>query len=269
MAWPHLFPDPLTEAVAAYRRGDWDTASAGAAARLKAKPEDRGALRILARTAVRLHRDASARNLYARLGGAATMEPEDFYLFGTVINRLGDHETARETWTAGLRADPDHAELIYAMALDSLQGGKPNLAAGFARQLAKQPGWEFRGDQILGQAQYENDDPAEAANSWRRALNCDPSAQGGPGSSGQLRKLLARALMRVGRRGRAKTQLEAVLTAAADPEASWLLSRVFLLDGSAPQAACHPRAERVVPRRAFARVRAGALCRLGPLRRVP
>jgi tetratricopeptide (TPR) repeat protein len=236
VTWPHLFPDPLTQAVAAYRQGDWDTASAAAAARLKVKPEDRGALRMLARTAVRLHRDTSARDLYARLGGATAMEPEDLYLFGTVINRLGDHETARECWTAGLRTDPGHAELLYAMALDSLQGGKPNLAAGYARQLAKQPGSESRGDQILGQAQYENDDPAEAANSWRRALDCDPSARGGPGSPAPLRKLLARALMRVGRRDDAKTQLEAVLTSAADPEASWLLSRVFLLDGPAPKA---------------------------------
>ena len=238
VAWPHLFPDPLSQAVAAYRQGDWDRAWAAAATRLKVKPEDRVALRVLARTAVRLRRDATARDLYARLGGAAAMEPEDFYLFGTVINRLGDHETAREMWNAGLRAAPDHPELISVMALDSLQGGQPNRAAQFARHLAKQPGWEFRGEQILGEAQYDNDEPAEAANSWRRALDRDPSAQGGPGSGSpaQLRKQLARALMRVGRRGQAKTQLEAVLNSTADPEAWWLLSRVFLLDGSAPKA---------------------------------
>ncbi|MGP0069625.1 MAG: tetratricopeptide repeat protein [Isosphaeraceae bacterium] len=236
VAWPHLFADPLTRAVAAYRQGDWDMASASAAACLKVRPEDRGALRVLARTAVRLRRDTAARDLYARLGGAAAMEPEDFYLFGTVIDRLGDHETARECWTAGLRAAPDHAELLRAMALDSLQGGQPNLAAGFARRLAKQPGWESRGDQILGEAQYEDDDPAEAANSWRRALDRDPSARGGPGPPARLRKRLARALMRVGRRGQAQAQLEAVLTSAADPEASWLLSRVFLLDGPTPKA---------------------------------
>ena len=232
VAWPYLFPGPLTQAAAAYRQGDWNAASAAAAARLKVEPADQTALRILARTAVRLRRDASARDLYARLGGAATMMPEDFYLFGTLINRLGDRETARECWVAGLHADPDHAELIRAMALDSLRRGEPNQAADFALHLAKQPGWEFRGDQLLGQARYENDDPAGAAESWRRALDRDPSAGGNPGSSAELRKSLARALLRAGHRVEAESQLDAVLASSADPGASWLLSRAFLLDGS-------------------------------------
>jgi hypothetical protein len=139
VAWPYLFPGPLTQAAAAYRQGDWNAASAAAAARLKVEPADQTALRILARTAVRLRRDASARGLYARLGGAATMMPEDFYLFGTLINRLGDRETARECWVAGPHADPDHAELIRAMALDSLRraesGSRLRIAPGKAAGL--------------------------------------------------------------------------------------------------------------------------------------
>ncbi len=113
-AW--FVPGLIDQGLAAYDRGDWSMAAALAEACLKSTPGDRQALRLLARSSVRQGQDKRARTLYARLGGAAEMQPEDYYLFGTVIDRLGDHETARECWEQGLRADPDHAGLLFEIA---------------------------------------------------------------------------------------------------------------------------------------------------------
>ena len=109
IARAQLTPGTLDRAVAAYDRGDWSTAEALADQWLKTMPDDHQALRLLARSSVRQGRDKRARTLYARIGGAAAMKAEDYYLFGTVIYRLGDRETARECWEQGLRIDPNHA----------------------------------------------------------------------------------------------------------------------------------------------------------------
>ena len=100
-----------------------------------------------------------ARALYARLGGAAAMEAEDYYLFGGVISRLDDRETARECWEQGLRIDPNHAGLMFELASLFRRMSRYSAAAKLASHLSAQPGWEVRGKLLLGQIKYEQDDP--------------------------------------------------------------------------------------------------------------
>ena len=52
-----------------------------------------------------------------------------------------------------------------------------------------------------------------------------------------VRKLLARTLLQTGQPDPARIQLETVLTDGPDPEASWLLSRAYLLSGDFAKAA--------------------------------
>lgn len=232
-----LFPGALERGVAAYDRGDWAGAAALADERLKAAPGDREALRLLARSAARRGRDASARALYTRLGGAGAMAAEDFYLLGGVVDRAGDRETARACWVAGLAADPKHPGLLVEFARLYLSGGQYDRAARIADTLAGRPGWETRGDLLRGRIALEQADPERAASCLRRALDRDPEARGAPDPPSSYRKLLARALLRLGRPVEAEPLLRTVLAARPDAEASWLLSRVFLQRGSTAEAA--------------------------------
>jgi tetratricopeptide (TPR) repeat protein len=237
LARARLFVGVVERGVAAYDRGDWSTAAALADERLKSAPHDRQALRLLARSAVRQGRDPQARALYARLGGASAMEAEDYYLFGTVIDRLGDPETARECWEHGLRAQPNHAEILFTLARLFERMSRFSAAAKLANHLATRAGWEARGNLLLGQIQYDQADPKGAAECWRQALKIDPTLRNAAGTPAQYQKLLAQALLQTGQIAEAVSRLQTILTAGPDTEASWLLSRAYLQTRSVSQAA--------------------------------
>jgi Tfp pilus assembly protein PilF len=197
IAWPRLFPSLVSRTRTAYDQGNWSEAAELANQRLKSAPNDIEALRILARVAVRERRDKSARAIYSRLGGASAMEAEDLYLTGVVMNRAGDRATARECWATGLLTDPNHPELLDEFTQLSIESRQFDRAASLARKLATRPGWKARGNLLLGQIEYELDDPASAVEALRIAL--DGRAEKAPSSPPALtRKLLARALLRLG-----------------------------------------------------------------------
>jgi tetratricopeptide (TPR) repeat protein len=225
LAWHRLSPGPIAAAAEAYRRGDWSLAERLAANRLKTSPDDRQALRLRARAAARLWHGNLCRVLYKRLGGVAAMEAEDFLLFGRVLFRLGDPQAARDCWSAGLDADPDHPELLHEVVSDWLREGKPVQAALLARRLAKQAGWEDRGDVLLGKALLADDDPVGAVECWTRALGRNPSLAD---QIIGLRGEMARAWLRAGRPDEARVLLQATGQQRVDPERSWLLNRTML-----------------------------------------
>src|SRR5437763_1260581 len=92
-AWPRLFPDPLAQAKAAYDHHDWRGAATLARQFLKEWPGDPDALRLLARSSVRLGHDDSAQAIYGRLGHDA-MRAEDFFLLASGLVRQGRIEPA-------------------------------------------------------------------------------------------------------------------------------------------------------------------------------
>ena len=161
-------PALVDQAAAAYDRGEWSTAATLAEDLVKLTPDDRRALRLLARASIRLGRDQRRDALYARLGGATAMEAEDYYLFGGVISRLDDRETARECWEQGLRIDPNHAGLLFELAGLFRRMSRYSAAVKLASHLSTLPGWEARGKLLLGQIKYEQDDAEGSAADLRR-----------------------------------------------------------------------------------------------------
>src|SRR4051812_6798887 len=65
-AWYHFARNPLAAGLAAYERRMWSEAEAAARERLKERPDDREALRLLARSLGRRGRDEEAQAIYRR-----------------------------------------------------------------------------------------------------------------------------------------------------------------------------------------------------------
>ncbi len=60
LARPLLFPGLVEQGLAAYARGDWNAAATLAKTRLKTVPDDKEAVRLLARSSVRQNHDQIA-----------------------------------------------------------------------------------------------------------------------------------------------------------------------------------------------------------------
>ncbi len=228
---------PVERGTVAYERGEWDRAAALADKGLGWAPGNKEALRLAARAAARLRRDASAQSLYARLGDQSAMSAEDYYLLGTAFERSGDHLSALENWQRGLLLDPGHPEILTETIRSLLETRQFAGAAGAARELAARPGEEARGDLLLGVVESERDDLARAGEALGRALARDPLASSAPDLASTFGRPLGRALLRTGKAAEAVPALEAVLASGPDPEASWFLSRAYLLAGKLDAAA--------------------------------
>jgi tetratricopeptide (TPR) repeat protein len=220
----------------AYTRGQWDAAAGLARQAIRNEPEDLQAIRLLARSQARLGRDAAANALFARLGEEG-LEPEDRLLLGRGLNRAGRTGNAIGLWERALRDDPDQAESMAELALAYAGRNRLVESAELYERLEKYPGWELRGELSRSGILAELNDPAQAATVLRRALARPEAASLDVPTRSKYRKLLARTLLRVGEAAEARDVLLRVLESGPDPEASWLLSRAYLLRGTAGPAA--------------------------------
>ena len=233
--WARSRSDLLLRSTSAYKSGDWVRAADLARARLKIAPNDLEALRILARATARLGRDGPANALFARLGSAA-LEPEDLYLLGLGLNRSGEVDKAERVWQRAIAKDSEHAETIEQLIRVYAVRNRLGEAALLAERLAKQPGWEMRGELALGSLRSELDDPIGAATALRRALARPEASRLEPSLESRHRKTLVRSLLRTGNLGDARAALKPLLDREGDAEASWLLSRIALASGDAGEA---------------------------------
>ena len=122
--------------------------------------------------------------------------------------------------------------MLQELARLYLAKGRFSEGTELANRLATRPGWEAQSSFLLGQFKLEQDDPAGAAKYLRRALELDPAARVTSDPPARYNKLLAKALLRTGQPSEAVRLLHNVLTASGDAEASWLLSRSYLQEGS-------------------------------------
>jgi tetratricopeptide (TPR) repeat protein len=235
-AWSWLAPGPLARGISAYDRGDWNAASELAQQRLAIAKDDRGAVRLLARSSVRLGRIPLALSLYNRLD-PPDLQVEDYCVLGLARNVSGGPVEAREVLGGALRIDPDHAESLYLLGMAAFQRGWSLEGTRAAERLLKRPGWEARANLLLGMIGAGDNDPAGAAEALRRALERDPTIRLVPSDPSSTRKLLARVLLRAGRSAEARDTLGIILGAGSDPEASWLQGRAAMLDGDWARAA--------------------------------
>jgi tetratricopeptide (TPR) repeat protein len=227
--------DLLSQSRAAYAEGAWSRAEDLARLRLKAAPGDIEALRLLARSSARLRRDAPANALFARLG-APGLHAEDLFLLGTGLDRAGQRDAAGRMWEKSLRLEPERGETIEQLIIHYTAANRLTEAAALAVRLARQPGWELRGELSLGVLRGELNDPAGAATALARALERPQAVRLDRSELARHRKLHARALLQTSRAGEARALLRKILDDGADKEASWLLSRALLLE-DAPAAA--------------------------------
>ena len=210
----------------AYERGDWGEAAGWARAGLKAAPADAGAIRLLARSSVRLGHDDAALTLFHRLE-PGSLAAEDHFLLARILTRRQRPDLARaELWKA-YRQDPTHADSLYDLIRGLVQDNALAQAAELTEGLRAAPGWRARGEVALGLVRAAQDDPAAAAEALEGALRLDPNLEGFPALAAAARKLLARHRLALGQPVRAR----AAIGTLDDPEARWLRARAALQEG--------------------------------------
>jgi tetratricopeptide (TPR) repeat protein len=234
-AWGFVSPGPTDRGWVAYQRADWKTAVKLAKQRLQSAPDDHKALRLLGRASVRLGRFAEAREIYARLG-TRDLEADDFDLLGHALIRAGQFESAERAWLSALDADPDRGETLFHLAQLALARTQTVTGARAAQRLARQPGWEARGDLLLGMIRASDHDPVAAAHALRRALSCDPKVRLESLPQFAAQELLARTLLQTRHPNEALEVLKAIPANGPNREAAWLLSRAHLQAGSPAEA---------------------------------
>ncbi len=259
--WLRLSSDRFDAGRRAYDRGDWVAAARAAREVLRASQDDPAALRLLARSSVQLGRDDSALEIYTRRLEAKSIQAEDYLLLGVALKRRGRDDGAMWAWNKALESEPIPAQTLDELAkflyVEAVETENPenmrphplDAAARAAERLRRQPGWESRGDMMLGIVRGDSLDLNGAALAFRRLLDRDPKVAESHAEPVKLRKLFARTFLRVGRPAEARPHLQSILARGPDPEASWLLSRVLPPtrgDRRGPKGA-GPR--RVVPRR--------------------
>lgn len=234
-AWWWNSGTPMERGVAAYRRGDWKTASNEARRALNDSPRQRDALRLLARAQARQGRLEPAMQYFERLGSDA-MDAEDWFLAGQTLLAQGLLEPARTALDHALERDPNQAEALETLVKFDTRSDRLFEAMNQAKRLAEVPGWEARGLALVGMLHAELSDPAQAAAAFESALTRDPDLRGFSASPLVVRKDLARALLALRRPTDAEAHIKSILAKTNDAEAHWLLSRVALQQGEGDRA---------------------------------
>jgi tetratricopeptide (TPR) repeat protein len=221
-------PNLLSRAARAYAEHDWAAAAELSRQVLSQRKEDAGATRLLARSSARLGRDDAAIAIYTRRLDAPKIEAEDHFLIGLAYERRGNTRAAATAWNKLLEADHVSPQLLEELARHHLQAHRSEEAIRVAERLSLERGWEARGLMMLGTIRAALKDVSGAAELFRQAIARDPTEVDKSAEPTQLRKLIARTLLRVGQPDLAQAPLEAILASGPDPEASWLQSRVYL-----------------------------------------
>jgi len=218
----------VSQGMSAYSRGDWDRALALARQRLKEAPDDGEALRLAARAMARQDRDQQAIATYSRLD-LPMMKPEDYFLLGRASARTGQDDSALKCLKAAQTADRNRPELLNILAEVYFRQDFHAAAEETAERLSEQPGWEARGQLMLGIFRSTLNNPAGAVLALRRAFELDSTGKAAaPAPAAPFRKLMVRSLLQTGQPVEARLFLRTLSAAETDPEASWLLSRCCL-----------------------------------------
>ena len=184
---------------------------------------------MLARASMRTGRDEVGSAIYRRLG-AMSMRPEDLCVLGQSLLRAGRRDAARKVFESALGLDPKHDETRFELTRVYLNLDRLELAQRSATELAHRPGWESRGEAMLGTIFLEQNDPGAAADTWLRALSRPRPTVRAEGTPTPIvpTSELARALLRAGRPDEAIEPLREAMAETPRPEIAWLLTRADL-----------------------------------------
>jgi tetratricopeptide (TPR) repeat protein len=225
-----------THADVAHAKVNWVEAEYAAREILKLHPDDPAALRTLARAAVRLGRDDRALALYGRHIARGTLDAEDYTLLGLALERQKRPEEAAQAWESAMKSDQIPPPVLEELTRNLIQYHRREESARAAERLASVPGWEARGEMMLGTIRAGLGDVAGADESFRRALAHDAKELDNSSDPVGLGKLIARTFLRVGRAAEARARLQAILSRKTEPESWWLLSRAYLQEGDGARA---------------------------------
>jgi tetratricopeptide (TPR) repeat protein len=229
MARNLLASDPLKSGWRAYAEGNWEKALELARERLKVTRDDTEALRLLARSSIRLGRDSSGMAVYSQVGPNA-MTADDLCVLGIALTRSGNNR-ALEVWEQACAAEPNHAETLFELTRAYARNDRLDKAIKYARRLAECPGWEGQAKALQGAIALARSDPDEALAFWRSVLEQKTSEKEGTNTPVVPPKEFARALLQTRQPTEARHHLEDALRSDIDPETFWLLSRAYLQEG--------------------------------------
>ena len=169
----------LVWGVAAYGRQRMGGGLGGRLRRLKDAPDDRAALRLLARSNARPGATSSAQRIFLKLGPSG-WEAEDFYLIADALRRQGRHPLARSSLQR-LEADPDHAESLELAARDRPRRGASARGRPAGRAARRPPGMGVARRPAPGTSPRSGRATrSEAADALGAAARSRPGARSGP-----------------------------------------------------------------------------------------
>ena len=227
---------PLARGTTAYDRGDWRGALEEGRKLLKATPDNRPALRLMACASARLGRDAQTEALYLRLGVEGA-EAEDFFLLGKTLLRQGQEGPGLRLLEQARDRNPSRPEILQTLSQEYRRLDLPIVSAEAARKLAETPGSGVTGHWLRGMCLMELDEPAAAAKAFQFTLDHDTNGLLVKVAPSTIRKQLVRAWLRCGRAAEARDALAPLLAEQPDREAFWLSSRVALWENNRKAAA--------------------------------
>ncbi len=165
-----------------------------------------------------------AQALYSRRADS-DLEAEDHFLVALGLSLSGRVLPAQWAFERALAADPNHNEALYLFTVVAYDRVQKLDAAPAAKRLAQRPGWEAKGDLLLGMIRESDNDPSGAVAALHSALQRDPQIRSLPSDPFSTQKLLARNLLRAARPGEARELLSSIKASRAEPEVARLLSR--------------------------------------------
>ena len=99
-----------------------------------------------------------------------------------------------KAYDAALAANPDHAQTLDAMGRLYVKNDRYSALEQAALRLVRQPGWEARGQLMLGISRAELNDPAGAAKALGRFFELDPEGHAAAPGTGQAGSITAGSL---------------------------------------------------------------------------
>ncbi len=216
-------------------KGDWTGAEAASRRALASDPGDREASLWLARSQARIGTDPAAALDAYRAAGADRATADDLAPLGIALVARGRTILGRAALEAATRAGDPGGEATAALDRPGAQGGEgdPTLARG-VDQIAAVPDPPALVELLLGLEAMAPADPSAFDPALDGLLERDGASLARLDSIASARKRLARLDLQAGRPAAARKRLE---PPDDDPEASWLLSRAYLQEGSIDQAA--------------------------------